>query len=442
MFKLKNPLPQQLRDTKKVRLFYKEYNLVPYAEYSMYSSHKMLKVLTDLAQLSGTHGSCIKDLTKWAFGGELNFYEKAIPGLKQDRNKLSDAEEVRIALELEKYGVTPTLISKLTKKLFQSKKKTGMAYLRYKEIKVGGTKRVFLEALPPRNVMFLNTKEGEPMSVVVSQDFLQRDNFESEPDLIRVFPDFSGDANERETVIVLKEEDEDSLWYGRPDSIQALYWMATEWYDALHSLKVTQSETVAKAIIAAMNPDPNSLGQGESAEGIIKQNRVAINELTTNKGNDQEVDSVGYMGYPFGGEAPTMMKLDINRDHQFKKVNTGIASDYIVAAHCWDKVLLGFDRPSSGIGGNVLVDTFEVKNTSTIKPIQREYEADPWGKVFKMMADFTGIKAFGEISPRFSDRIKDLLESMDGRERRRTNSNGNGNQDTDNTRGGQGTGED
>lgn len=439
MFSLKNPLPQQLKDTTRLSNFYKQYNLVPYVEWSTVTAHKFLKVLSDLPQLSGTHGSCIRDLMKWSFGGNLEFVERSVPGLNIDRQELSDNEEVRIALELEKYGVTPALICGITKKLFQSRKKTGDFYLRYKEVRAGDTKRVFLEVLPPMQVMYLNTKEGEPKAVVVSKDFMYNDAFTEEPRLIRVYPDFSGTQDERETVIHVKTETEEELWYGRPDTLHVLYWMAAEWYQALHSLKVTKTETVAKAILAMMNPDPNSLKQGESVTSVARENRVQINRLMTNKGQDSKVDSIGVVNYPNGGQPPTLLTLDINRDYQYLQTSVKVASDYITAAHGWDKILFGFERPSSGIGGNVMIDTFLVKNTSTIKPIQREYEAEPWGTVFRLMAEFTGVQDFANVAPRFEDRVTSLVESLN---ELRSKNNANGNNNIDTAARSQGTGED
>jgi len=433
MYKVKNITPQQLKDTRKLRNFYKEFNLIPYAGASTYTSHKFLKFLCDLYDLSGSHANCINDLIRWCFTGELDIVEKKVEGLKQERNGIGLSQKIEIAGLMKELGLSLVDIIRLTSELFREFKKTGNAYLHYKEVQVGSTKKVFLYVVHASNAMYLNTKDNEPRAIVISKNFFEGTFSNDEPPhLVRVYPEFSNTSTGRETIIHLKYKRDESDWYGRPETLHVTHWKVVEWYSALHSVKVNKSENVSTVGFAVQNPDPNALTTGESAEDHLKKFKKGLLDASTNRGSVEKVDSMFVFGYPHGGKPPEMYQIPISRDVNYSKYSIETASDYIYAAHHWSKILNGFERARGGIGGNVLIDEFITKNESIVKPTQRAWENHPWQTVFSMMAEFSGNSVFNEIGIQFDDNISLLVgELKKNLKNGTTDNNGTERSDTD-----------
>lgn len=408
MFKLTNPLPQAVKDTSKLRNFYREWNLVPYAGNTTISSHTFLKLLCSMYDLSPSHGACIDDLSFWSFEGELDIVEPLFGGRY---NEISEAEKNLFFEFLDDLGVSDAQLIEVTRQLFLSWKKAGIAYLHYREIRIGGTLQIFLDSIDPMNAMFLNTSPEEPRAVVISKDFFSGDFQGEDPRLIRVYPAFSGEGNIRETIFVIRNKRDYSDWYGRPDSLEALFWMYSEWSIANLTAKVSASEVTSKALFAMERPDPNTILKEDDPEKAFKKMVTEVRRVTTNRGDYDEAESLGVIGYPHGAKPPTVLKLDINRDKDYLNAVFEVASSYIFAAHRWSKTLTGLVQAKSNIGGNILIDEFLSKNTSVIKPIQRRWERE-WRSIFRTIAEAAGRTEFDQRTIRFEDKVSSLVESL------------------------------
>lgn len=412
MFKLSNPLPQALRDTENLAEFYRGYNLVPYAGNTRYSGHSFLKILCDMYELSPSHANCIDDIRVWAFEGQLDVVRHRPGGRTEE---VSEVEKDQFFEFLQSLGIDDQKVIDVTDQLFLNWKKTGTAYLHYREVTVGGTLRIFLDVLDTLNVMFLNTPKGEPRSVVISSDFFSG-KFTDDPRLVRVYPSFTEGGQDRETVFVFKNKRDHSDWYGRPDSLQTLFWQFTEWSICNLTAKISNSETTAKVMLAMERPDPNTIKKDDNPEEAFEKMSLHLRQLTTNRGDFDSSESLGVVGYPYGSKEPKAIKLEIPRDKDYMESVVGKASDYIYATHGWSKVLNGFERPKSNIGGNVLIDEFMSRNTSTIKPNQRRWERH-LQKVYQVISERAEQPQFSDMCHRFEDKVESLVESMkDGKD--------------------------
>jgi len=415
MFELTNPLPQQLRDTEKLRNFYREWNLVPYAGNSTASSHRFLSILCDLYDLSPSQGDCIESLKSWCFGSNLDLVVNPVEGMVSDPDLVSAEEKKAWGEWMKSLGVSPVDILEITKLLFQDYKKTGNAWLIYRETVVGEAKAVSLEFTDSLKVMFLNTEPDEPKAVVVSNDFFAGTWLTEEPKLYRVFPEFTEEENgQRVTMFHFKNKRDHSDWYGRPDSLQSLFWQFVEWRSTVRTAKITDSDTTSKGILAvqAHHPAGNVASSDGEPDGFsLSTLASAIRKTTTNRGDFQEAESLGFMKYPHGANPPTMIPLDLNRDYQWDGMIFSQASNRIFSAHQWSQLLTGLQRTSGSIGGNTLIDELITKESGTVAPIQRTWERRI-KVILDQMADFSGMEEMKRYSPRYTDKITKVIEKL------------------------------
>jgi len=415
MFTLKNPLPQAIRDNALLRNFYREYNLVPYAGSSSYSGHSFLRILCDLYELSPSHGTCIEDKRFWAFEGDLSVVPKGRSGLKSEDSQeaLPVAEQEAFVDEYEAAGLDFSKLAEIVSVCSLNEQKTGNAFLRYREIQVGAARVVQVMPLDPVEVMYLNTAPGEPRSVVISKDFFAgKFHNERPPEVVRVYPGFSEGQNYRETVFHWKNKRDGSDWYGRPSTLQTLYWQYVEWKKAETEGKISGTETTAKYIFGAMKPNPLAQAvDGEDPEQEFARWAANLRKIVTAKGEIEDVEGVGFIGYPFEGQAPTLYKMDVFRDSNYLETTINFASDYIYASHRWGKAISGFSQAAANIGGNVLIDEFLFRNASAIKPLQRKW-SNRMKRVFTLIADFTGGNRLRDYGIKFEDKVENLVESL------------------------------
>lgn len=416
MFKLINPLPQALRDTSRLRNFYRDVNLVPYAGTRMATSHSFLHVLCDFYELSPSHANCINDINFWAFEGDVTVVKKSVPGLASEVGQTTEAETTAFVDLLTSVGLSLERILDLQMELYRSWKKTGNAYLMMTVVTVGGVPVIDLEVVDPLECMYLLSEPGEPETLVLSPNLAEPTYFRDGPiELVRKYPNWTTvSSNVRRTIFHVKNKRDHSKWYGRPDSLQSLYWQFVEWQYANLTAKVSSTEVTAKGLLLLQRPQPAGETAGGKSQGLnIKQIGDAIRAVTTNRGAIGKSESLGVMDYPHGVEKPELLKLDVNRDAGFLDKALTYATNYIYASNGWSKVLNGFERPSSGIGGNVLIDEFLTKNTSTIIPTQRSWEGF-WGGVYREVATIANEPGLVGYCHRYQDNVSLLVQSLRG----------------------------
>jgi hypothetical protein len=141
----------------------------------------------------------------------------------------------------------------------------------------------------------------------------------------------------------------------------------------------------------------------------IKALGKALRKVTTNRGDNPE--SLGIVDYPNGAQTPQVTTVNISRDSKWLETGVKVASNYIYAAHRWSKVLNGFERPSSGIGGNVLIDEFITCNASTIEPMQQTWES----RAMQILREVNSRRPqFAGYGVKLSNKVESLVESLKG----------------------------
>lgn len=415
MFKLESPYYEQLRDKDKHKEFFENYPVIPYAGTSKASGHTLLKVFVDLYDLSPSFGNAVNSIGNWSFNGGFSVVSKPHPYLRlnEDAREVSDQEAIDFISFLEDSGIDQETIIEISNELFRDLNRAGNAFLHYREAVVDGVFKVSLKVVHPLLAMYINNKDDEPKSLVISSDYFIYGRYMKPPKVVRVYPDFSEDEEGVvETIFVLKNKRDFSDYYGRPKSLQAILPMWAEWNTYNQIGKITSTDFVSRALVVLPRPPKSVDTPLWDQANRLGDLGVALKSLTTNRGDYSEADSMGVLYYPPNGQKPDVLKFDINRDYEWTDMTLDKLSGAIYASVGWSRVLTSQNEPSAGIGGNVMMDVFKVKNTSTIKPVQKQI-AQFWKKtVFKRLIELSGRQDYEEYSIEFYDKIQELIDSV------------------------------
>lgn len=400
MFNLVNPIPDSIKDTKTLTEFFEKYSIIPYYGYGEETSHNFLKLLSDICTLSASHKACKDDIKMYAFGSRVDIIKQPIPGLIEESDDVVSNIEKRSFYEnfFKRYNISVTECVNVTREIYEQISDSGNGYLKISISTVGGTTQVDLKVLHYKHVAYLLTQKNEDKILVYTKKWGDETYWDKvKPELYTASYvgkqfNWKKTGSKIETVLHLKTKNDDSDYYGRPDILSVLYWMFTEWAQSDLALKTGSTEFVAKTLLAFEEPDPARKIKGSSDENRGKQFRQKLNvlrELATNEGEVGNAKTLAAIEYPFGGQPPQAINLNINRDTAFTEQQIKNATDYIYAAHRWNKELTGFSAAKSNIGGNVILDLFTVKNTAVIVPMQDDY-TQVWANILQEIATQVG----------------------------------------------------
>jgi hypothetical protein len=403
MLKLKNPIPRIQQDPQRVRKLFEKFGIVPYYGNSQRSSHNVLRLFFDLCKNSPSHRACIRDKCEYSFGAGVQFAQKSVPGLYVEED-LTPSEIQSTLDSFENYGVKLTSIIESSKAMLRSEYESGNVWLWVKLINVAGEWRIRWEVVDYLNSALLKTDYKEPRKVVITESWDEQWWAINPPDVVSVstMEDVNWDQTEDgfETVFHLKNEG--SIYYGRPIVESILEWLFVEFSYGGLTAKISSTEIVSKNVIAIEN-EPTSIGSNEDEDEKdgVAQLGSTLRKLTSAEGNYGDVHSLGVFSYPQGVNQPTVLKFDVNRDHEYQEKALNQASSIIHAVHGWDKVISGMEKASSGIGSEMIINAFLRVNIGTIQPIQSKYSS-VWNTVlqsaYEVIEDDTEILGIGFAS--------------------------------------------
>jgi len=397
-----NPLPELVEDSDQVRDLIRDLKLRPPYGTVERSAISWMNLFDNLYQSAASHGNCINTKLFYAFEGELEIVQRFLEGLKVPEEMLDDIDykqQLDFATKLNEMGIPFSKITDITKELAKSEDVQGNAYLRYRQIEVGGTKRVSLKYLKPQHCMYLF--EEEATTICIAKEWTKEGFEKYGYELVRAFPNWTEKKGYRETIFHIKNG---SDLYGRPEYIQVLRWLMVEWFTSDTMMKVSQSELTS--IILFLMKAPPAMVKPEENED--KEFQIAVNSLRrlmTREGSGKSIVAIEYSG----DTPPQTEKLAINRDSKYNEFALNTASSYIHASHDVPKEISRMVQTSSGIGSNILKDLFNQFDFSVIQPLQMRYERF-WQKVIDETLAFFGQN--DELGIRFDrtiDRMVDIL---------------------------------
>lgn len=375
------PLYPQVTDTEDVYKLFQKYSLIPVFSNNTSTSNCFLNFLYDLCEVSPSQQSCIKDMQTYAFGNALGVVEKTYPYLMHeeegDVKKVEVSEKVNYAKYLKKLGISFPTIIETSKSLFTDETISGNYYMMLRIVTAGDSFSVKVTPLKQKNVMYVDVKDGNFALVTEKFDELWWTN--NKP---KIYPvtivgedmNFKKEGNDYVTLIHFKANGE-GKWYGRPKILCILDCMIAEYKTLLLNAKISSTELVSKLIFFFEEQDPTRTRGLTAEEKQIVFNSRATNlrAVTTNEG--EQVHSIAALEYPFGTKEPKAEKLQVNRDVNYATFSLDNAASMIYSINGWSKELTGMVQVKTGIGANILNDLFTIKNSSTIEPLQRRFEA-------------------------------------------------------------------
>lgn len=439
IFSLPNPIPMTVRDPEDMVEFFTKYGIVPYYGTEERTSHSFLDLLTTVTSLSPTFGAVMRDLKEFTFGLNLEIVGRAIPGLAMETTELDPSEQMRYAQYLSGLNITLPTIRKLSKRIDQHLNVCGNAYLRIKRVTVGETVRYYFEVPHYKHVAYLKSKDPGSRFLVISK-FLGDETLMAEYPPAVLPATMAGDTlvwtsterNMDEAIIHVKlDSDEDeSDYYARPDILEVMTWLYVDFQLGNLNSKIAATDLISKKIIAFQAPDPNTIPYEDedleeiNANGVIggkkldqfQANMLQLKQLITNlaghpstMGPGQVAGAIAGIEYPFSGQAPTTIDLEINRDTAYHTWQNDTAAAKICSTMGWAPELTALRQAKSTLGGNLLYDMFTIKNESTIKP-RKIFFQDLWNGILAQVAG-TG-SGFENYGIEFPDVISSMVESL------------------------------
>jgi len=424
MLQLTNPIPESIRDSKKLGILFKKYNIMPYYGTTDESSHSMLRLLYDVSSVSQSHVACKLNIISYAFGEQLDIKQPHISGFYDTENldnKLDRSTKVSYIEALRGMGLRLTDIIKYTKSGYHHYTDSGNAWFIVRLVKAGGESKVYIEPVHYTQVALLVPRSGSNnLKNAIVTEYWDEDYWrQRKPKVYPVTDMFAEEWNWRErgngtifeTIVHIKNNADKSKFYGRPDTLSVLNYMYSEYAFSDVSAKISGTEFVTKKVLAFEELDPTRYDGDE--EDKIMQHRRRMNSLRglmTREGDHLQAKSLAGIEYPFGQKPPIAIDLELNRDWAWKDKELDRASSYIYAMHGWEKQLTGMKEVKSNTGSNIVIDLFNIKNVTTITPLQKFWE-NIWGWMLNEIGSVL-LPSQEMYSIKFQDKIKELVNML------------------------------
>lgn len=450
IFQLPNPIPYTVVDSEELQTTFDKYRIVPYYGTAESTSHRFLEVLKTLTDLSSTFKSTVRDLREYTFGRNVRVVGNAIPGLDIDSVDLEPEEQGEFVSFLSGLNLTLPSIMKAIKRADYFLLVSGNAYLRIKRVTVGDTVRYYLSVPHYKHVAYLVSEDPDEQFVIYSK-FLDDHTklMKYPPDILRVSTETGAlnwattEPGVEETIIHLKNpaNADESDYYARPDILPAMPDLYVDHQIPNQSSKVAATDIITRVILAFEAEDPNNVGDSyEDEDGVsgsgkyyedgtvagrkldnFERNMLVLKQLATNMGShpstlgpDYTASTLAGVEYPHGGNPPTPIELEVNKDVAYQKWQRQTASDYICAILGWSSTLLQIRDIKANIGGNVLADVFRVCNVRTIKPRQTYFQDVINNLVQQVLSRESGPADFANYGIQFPDVIAEEINKIDG----------------------------
>ena len=390
MINLRNPIPEIIKDEKAMFSLFRALDIIPYYGREEYTSHSFLNIIHILCNLNPSFNSSISQMSSFAFPKKIKVIEQQNPNLEVENDTVIDKNNSELFLkELLNLGVKSSEFSTIASQLHRDLKESGNAYLHVKRIELNGIVKYFIKPLAYKNCAYLGS-QGQNRVIINSNVWDLRYMKEFTPIILKASYSENWNFTETEkgtteTILHLFENRSQSDYYGSGIGEKYINQLYTDFLQNDLFVKVAGTETVAKTILAFEKPDPTLFDMSVDVPDpndftkTVKldyfENAVkTLRSLTTNEGDRNEAKSVGVMEYEHGTQPPTRVDLAINRDVNYAKFLKENTDTDITAALGWDRQLTGAAQTSGGIGGNIMIDLFIVKNAVTIEPMQQ------WGE--------------------------------------------------------------
>jgi len=372
LFRLENPIPSEVKDTRTLKKIFKDYNLVPYAGKTASSGHSLLTWYLLLANLSPTNSAAIKKKVKYAVGGKARIVRSVDPEFEtgEELAEVTPAEAIAFVDQLKTFFEFEGGISSFHRRIGWQYEATGNAFVEMSIATEGGQTRIFLRAHKTTNVLYFNTEPGKPKIVAISPVWEDKYLEKNPPREVPIYPLFVNDDGVLRTMFHLKSGS--YTWYGRPPSTGADIYKYREIQDAIYLVKAAASDFTGRLIVELEDDDPefsaaleNEKAKKNGFDGFVDQ----FEENYTNKGEDPQ--SVMVVSRPYGSRPMFVFQVSPNMKQAWYQVTGEISEEKIFRAHMVTPRFMG-KEVSSGFSTDVYLSDYLLNMEPVIDELHDE----------------------------------------------------------------------
>lgn len=372
-----NPIPAEITDGDDLAKLLEKWKLVPYAGTHKHTGQSLLLWYLTLAQLSPTHGACIRKKIHYAIGGKVIFTRSNDPDfdIGEDRQPLGLAEKARYRDGIKTFIEFDGGIRKVIRRAGWQFETNGNAFVELSVARVLDQVRLNIKLHPTTNVMYRKTNPGEPRAVAISPVWTEAYLRKNPPRFVPVSDDFSNpvwlsDGGINRTVFHLKAGS--NSWYGRPQSESGDLYKYREVQDALYLIKQSAANFVGQLIIEIEDDDPETApatNEIESADAGFDSFADRMEQNFTQKGDDPQ--AVLVTSRPYGSRPMLVYQVKPNTNENWYKVTGEISEQKILRAHQCTLRFMGFDA-ANGFSTDAFVSDYVMNMEPVIHAIREE----------------------------------------------------------------------
>ena len=410
LFDVKNPIPEQVEDDKKITKFFEDWKLVPYAGGEKHTGHRLLYFRLMLAQLSPMQAACIQKLKNYVVGSRAFFKRSEDPEFDTgiETAPLTSGEIKTYNEALQSFVDYKGGIRGFHKKAFWQLKTTGNAWIEVSWTTVNGEARFYLKTRKSTEVMYKVTEPGEWKVVAVSpvwtDEYLKR----YPPTLIPIGPNFVTDSQGVNRMMFhLKEGD--GRWYGTPDSEGSTLYQYGEVQNSVYLVKQTAGNFVGQMIIEVEDDDPETnpaIDEEGAQRAGFSSFASRVEENFTAQGHDPQ--AVIITARPTGSRPMFVFQVKPNTNEGWYKTMGERAEQIILRSHGLTMRFLGFDT-ANGFSSDAYVADYVMNVEPTINSLR----ADLMGFsnfILTNIWQIVGREDLNEISIFFKSPIESQIE--------------------------------
>lgn len=354
-----NPIAEEIRDPDNYRYTFAGglYSYIPYLD----RGDATFKFFERMGRLSPTHGSCIKNIRTFAFGGGLVVNRKSDGFSDFEKTVVSDAEKTIFRDWVKSWTDTNNLLL-TAEKIYGSFKTWGGSWLECIVTTVAGQKYITYKNHDYDRGRFYADPDSENLTkyVLISPSFSPLFLSKNPPQIVPVYPAFTNEVNGvKRTIIHLKNETVGRTWYGEPDSVMALYFEYLEYQLGRYTVEGYNLDWVAKVFFETFGDAEDTVAKAMFDEAIM--------QCFTNQGTRKK--SVMHKRSQVDAEPTKVHEFSANTNEKFHESMSNIAAEQIYKAHDWHPM---FSQKTAGSMGNSqeFREVFKMKYYTVIKPVQ------------------------------------------------------------------------
>lgn len=372
LFRLNNPIPDEISDSTELKTVFKNWNFVPYAGTLTQTGDSLLSWYLMLAKRSPTHAAAINKKIKFAVGGKAKVIRAVDPEFEtgEELEPFAKGEAAKYVAALKQVIEFEGGVSNFHGRVGWQYESNGNSFVELSFKSVLGQSRISLRPHRTFNCKYLNTKPGDARAVAISPVWNHKYLTDNPPRVIPLFPVFTNDGGVLRTMFHKKCGD--NSWYGRPPSEGADIYKYREMQDAIYQVRAAASDFTGQLILEVEDDNPQFAPAIDDKNAIKQTGKKFVEQMEenfTNKGEDPQ--SIYYASRPFGAKQMFVFQISPNTKESWYKITGEIAEHKILRAHGITPRFLGFD-----VANGFATDVYIADYILNVQPVIAELHAE------------------------------------------------------------------